>query len=177
MALTCGMSLNTYAVTAGQSPGAMATLTVYNPNASAVVVTGAALTFRTLGQTQPNPSLAINPPSVPIGPGQTVSVPALGSINIGPFPIQMAMPANSSSYNSLGPVGTTLTGPSQLALPSQEQIIISALVQGSDGSQNVAADVGLTVSYYTPPPLHSQGGVLQFYRPKNFITGLTLGLL
>jgi len=176
MALTCGISINTTAVTADQSPGASATLTVYNPNASAVVVTGARLTYTPLGQTNPSPAASVATVLIPTGPGQTVSVPALGSITFGPFPVQAHSPSNSSSYNVASPSGG-YGGPIQGALPSQEQLIIGAVVEASDGSSNVAAPAGLTVSYYTPPPLGSQGGFLNFADGDNFLNGLLLGVL
>ena len=163
MALTCNMSLNYASYSAGQTPPPMATLQVYNPNAVAVVVTGVEMTFvDSLGQTQ---RPCINPPLVPIGTGQTVSVPPLSSLNFGPFPLAFGTAAAASSFDMVPPgAQPPLTQGSQ---KPQQQFFVGARVYGSDGSVNESGRAGILVSYTVSPPLGYQGGFAQFANPNN----------
>lgn len=177
MSLQCQMSLNVATYTAGQSPAPQATLQVYNPNASAVVVTGIALTFAD-AVTGATINAAVNAPMPAMGPGATVVVPTLASITFGPFPIVVGNVGNGSLFLAL-PTGTSLRSPAniQLAQPIQFQLLVGAIVQGSDGSSNTAGVAPLMVAYSTPPPIGFQGGSLQLYAVNNCVTGLVTGVL
>lgn len=173
MALSCQVSLNYSAYSAGQTPPPMATLLVFNPGAAAVVVTGVQMTGRVLNDPLVN-RLAMSPSVVPIGPGMTVSVPPGSSINIGPFPIVVASAANVNSYQAVNQTGNLQPINPQGTQPAQYTLLIGADVSGSDGSQNVAGVAALLVSYSSAPPQAFQGGYLQFASPNNFI-GCTPG--
>lgn len=173
MALICNVTLNVASYSAGQTPPPMATLTVYNPGAVAVVVTGVQLNVRPILETLPGRT-SMSPSVVPIGPGQTTSVPALSSITIGPFPIVIATAANGNTYQTMGPTGSVTPVNAQGSQPLQVTFMIGADVSGSDGSLNTAGQAGLLVSGSSQPPLGFQGGFLQFASPNNFI-GCTPG--
>ena len=177
MALVCAMSLNTGVYSAGQTPPPQATLTVYNPNAVAVSVTGVQVTARAFGDTPIN-HVPMAPVLPAIGPGMTTSVPPLGTITVGPFPIVVGSAANANSFQvvnqtaNLNPIN-----PQGPALVPQTIVMVGAAVNGSDGSVNVASEAGLTVSYSNSPPLGYQGGFLNYAGPNNFVTGLCFGVL
>jgi hypothetical protein len=181
MALQCQVSLNVSSMSAGMTPPPQATITVYNPNAVAVVVTGAALrVIENTGLPMPAIGAAISyvgaPPSLmPIGPGQTVLVPALGSITIGPFPVAVNSAANANQFQMVNQTGNNNPlNPQGSSIPIAT-LLVGATVQGSDGSTNEAQQAGLIVSYQSQPPLGSAGGFLQFSVPMNFMTGLLTG--
>lgn len=174
MALQCNITLNVSNYSAGQTPPPMATLTVYNPGAVAVVVTGVQLNVKPLLESGPPNRVAMAPSVVPIGPGMTTSVPPLSSINIGPFPIVVASAAAGNTYQQMGPTGSVTPVNAQGSQPLQSTLMIGADVSGSDGSANIAGQAGLLVSYANPPPPAFQGGYLQFASPNNFI-GTTPG--
>lgn len=163
MALQCQMAINSPSYSAGQTPPPAATLTIFNPNAVAVVVTGVELAFTDkLGQTvRP----VIQPSVVPIGPGQPTSVPALGTVTLGPFPMTFGSAAASSSFAMVPPGAQPANV--QGSQPPQVEINIGALVYASDGSVNVAGRARVLVSYTVSPPLGYQGGVAQFGGPNN----------
>lgn len=177
MALSCGVTLNYGSYSAGQSPPPTATITVYNPNAVAVVVTSCTLTTQVQGQTAFINATSSNQGMPATGPGQLVTVPALGSIN---FTAQVVVDsaANANAWQSVAPTSAAQTGPlagqlnltnPQLALPASTVIAVGAVVTGSDGSTNVAGTAPLIVSYYPAPPLGYQGGFAQFSSPNNAV--------
>lgn len=175
MALNCSISLNTNAYAAGQNPPPQATLTVYNPNAVAVVVSSVQVTANQLGNT--SLTLPIAPITVATGPGITTTVPALGSINLGPFPIVLASAAYAGSANPafFSPPGTSNPTNPQGSQPPSYVAQIGALVYGSDGSVNQASYAGVTVSQMFNAPLGTAGGFLNFAGPQNaanFLMGL-----
>lgn len=159
------MSVNAPSVTAGQTPPAMATLTVYNPNAVAVSVLGVDLVFTDPSGNPIRPS--INTGVMPIGVGLTTSAPPLGLITIGPFPLVFNTVANNNPFFDL-PAGSSPTNP-QGALPPVVQINVGARVTASDGSINVAGVAGILVSPTSQPPVGFQGGVAQFQAPNNAV--------
>lgn len=176
MALQCNMSLNVNTCVAGASPAPMATLTVYNPNASAVAVTAIQMVFFN-GKTGAPLNGAVAQTMPAYGPGQVVVAPARSSITFGPMPIAIGL---ISGMNPFPPGGfTTGSVPfnAQAGQPPQASVLIGALVYGSDGSANDAGRVGLFVSYSPAPPQAFQGGYLQFSAPNNFMTGLSFGVL
>jgi len=173
MALVCNMTLNTASVTAGQN-AAQATLSVYNPNASAVVVTGASVFTTTLAGQYTN---STNQSVVPLGPGMTTVVPALGLITFGPFPVAASSAANVNSYAAVNQVGNLFAINPQPSQRPQQVLMVGALVYGSDGSVNVAGQAPLLVSYTSAPPLNYQGGPMMFSAPNNLALGLTSGVL
>jgi len=165
LALTCQLSLSYASMQAGQTPPPQLMLQVYNPNAAAVVVTGVEMYFTDpQGNVQRPP---VNVPVVPIGPGQSTTVPALSSVNIGPFPIAVGSVAAASSFQMVPPGAQP--GNPQGAMPAQSQLFIGARVSGSDGSVNDAGKAGLLVSYTIAPPLGYQGGFAQFNGPNNAV--------
>lgn len=175
MALVCAMSLNTQFCQAGASPAPMATLTVYNPNATSVAVTAIQISYF---DAQLRPINAAAAPQLPAAsPGQTVVVPTLSSITFGPMPVAVGSPASANSFWNASVSNTAATPNPQVALPPQTQVLIGGTVYGSDGSANTITPIGLTVSYTPAPPVLSQGGALQFASGNNLLTGLMMGVL
>lgn len=170
MALQCNMTVNYTAYQAGQTPPPMATLQVYNPNASAIAVTGIVLTyFDALG----NPIAApTNAPMPAMGPGQTVVAPALSSITFGPFPLVFGAAANMNSFQEMASADVTANTNNSAALPPQVLVRVGATVTASDGSLNTAGVAPINVSYTSAPPPAFQGGYLQFNSGKNLINGV-----
>ena len=175
MALQCNITLNYANYSAGQNPPPMATLSVYNPNAVAVTVTGMQLNARALGDTPGHTSMY--PGVMPIGPGMTVTAAALSSINIGPFPVVLATAANANSFQAVNQTGNLNPINPQGSQPPQVTIVIGADVQGSDGSFNVAGTAALVVSYQSQPPLGFQGGFLALGNGNNLANLRMLGIL
>ena len=173
MALQCNVTLSYASMTAGQTPAPMATLTVYNPNASAVLVTGANIYAQTLSGQR---ATCINAPLVPLIAGQS-TVSALSSLTFGPFPITIASLANSNTFQALIPTGGQTPLNPQPSQPSVVQFQVGALVYGSDGSVNTAGVAPLLVSFTPPPPMNWQGGPMQFSAPNNLALGLFSGVL
>lgn len=175
MALQCQLTTNYVAYQAGQTPPPMATLQVYNPNASAVAVTGINLQFFDVNGNTINP--ATNPPMPAMGPGQTVVVPALSSLTFGPFPLVFGSAANVNSFQQVDTVGSTQPVDRQISQPPQLVVKVGAIVTGSDGSLNTAGVAPIIISYTQPPPPSYQGGFLNFAAPNNLAGGLMLGIL
>lgn len=176
MSLQCQVTLNYSSYSVGQNAPPNATVTVYNPNASAVVVMGIAITSRVLNGSSVNQS-AMSQSLPPTGPGMTVLVPTLSSITFGPFPITVGSAANANSFQAVNQTGNLNPINPQVALPPQFTLLVGATVTGSDGSNNVAGVAPLLVSYCPPPPLGWQGGFLQFSAPNNLATGFLAGVL
>lgn len=172
MALQCNLTVSSGSVTAGQPT--QATLTVYNANASAVVVTGCSVFVTTqAGQY----TTAANLPSVPIGAGQTVSVPATSSVTFGPFPIVIGSAAAASAFAGINQGTNIFPLNPQPSQPAQQAFFVQALVYGSDGSVNVSGVAAVLVSYTLPPPMNYQGGPMQFFVPNNIALGFLSGVL
>ena len=166
------MSFNTAVSVAGASPLPQATLQVYNPNATAVAVTGIQLQmFNASGQPIPGGNL----PTPAMGPGQNVVAATLSSITFGPFPLAVGSAAAASGFGSV-PI-PALTGNTELAQPPQVQVLLGGVVYGSDGSINIIVPAGVTISYTSTPALLSQGGVINFTQGSNLLTGLVMGVL
>jgi hypothetical protein len=175
MPLTCSVSLNSNVYSAGQNPAPQATLTVYNPGASPVTVTSVQMTCQIAGTGQV--SNVCLPGVPPIGPGMAVTVPALSSINIGPWPIAVVSAANVNSFQAVNQVDDLTPINPQPSQPANALIQCFATVMGSDGSINVSSPGGFTLSYQSQPPLGYQGGFLNFAGPNNFALGLMTGVL
>jgi hypothetical protein len=173
MALQCQMTLSYASMTAGQTPAPQATLSVYNPNASAVLVTGANVYLQTLEGQRFTSS---NPPLVPLIPGNTV-VAALSTTTFGPFSITPPSAANSNTFQAIYPTGGQTPLNPQPTQPSQVTLQVGALVYGSDGSVNTAGVAPLLVSYTPPVPMNWQGGPMMFHAPNNLALGLATGVL
>lgn len=176
MALQCNITLNRTVMDAGASPAPNATLTVYNPNASAVAVTSIQMTyFNGVTGLPINSAAAALTPAY--GPGQVVVVPALSSITFGPMPVAVGSAASMNSFSGNGFSSGTVPFDTQAGHPPQTSILIGATVYASDGSANEAGRAGLFVSYSPPPPQAFQGGYLQFSAPNNFVSGIAFGAL
>lgn len=177
MPLTAAVVLNTHAMTAGQNPPPYASLLVANAGATALVVTNVQMRFRTLNDAAINHATGYVP-QAPIAPGQTVVVPAGGSITMGPMAITPGSPAGGQNYQTVN-ASTNAGAPAnpQGAMPLQFILIVDALVYASDGTIATAAPDGVTVTYTNQPALGSSGGFLQFAQPTNFLTGLLFGVL
>jgi hypothetical protein len=175
MALQCNMTLNTAVAVVGQTPAPQATLTVYNPGAVTVTVTGINLYVAALADGRLNtPTM---PSVVPTGPGMATSVPSLGSITIGPFPIVVNSAGNANPAQMI-PIAGAATGYSpQASQYMQFTVLVGATVYGSDGSSNTAGVAPLLVSYSPAPPPGFQGGYLNLEAPNNFLFPLMLGVL
>lgn len=176
MALQANVTMNYSSYTAGQNPPPMATVTVFNPNASAVVVQSINMTAHPLLNANVN-NLAMSPSVPPTGPGMTTSVPALGSITIGPFPIVVASAANVNSFQMVNQTGNIFPVNPQGSQPPQTVVMVGAQVFGSDGSVNTAGEASVLVSYAINPPLGTQGGFMQFADGDNLALGLVSGVL
>ena len=148
MALTCSLSLSAASCQAGQTPPVRATLNVTNPNAVPVAVLGGRVSFNIVGLPQTRPPY--QEVLLPIGPGQTVVVPASGSITIGPFPIQFAMPV-TNYFLSVNVPGTTSNTNAQPSQPTSYNVSVGCQVQASDGSTNAATPASITVNYMGSP--------------------------
>jgi hypothetical protein len=151
----------------------VASLLVYNPNASAVVVTGAMVHYRVQGATLPTSSTAAQGNVIALGAGQVVSVPSASSISF-PFGVAVGSAAAGSSFQSMGNSAGPASINDQPSQPLQFVLFVGCTVYGSDGSVNEAGEAPLLVSYYPPPPPAFQGGYYQFASPNNFI-GFTPG--
>lgn len=169
MALQANVTLNYTAYTAGQNPPPMATVTVFNPNAVAVSVTSIQMDARPFLDPNVN-ALAMSPSVPPTGPGMTTSVPALSTITIGPFPIVLGSASNVNSYQMVNQTGNLNPVNPQGSQPPQQQVMVGAIVYGSDGSSNVAGKAGMTMSYTSTPPVSYQGGFLNLAGPNNLAT-------
>lgn len=164
MSLQCALSLNRLATAIGQTPAPMVALQVYNPNASAVVVTGVQISFwDTVGNRLAAPPVV--PPVVPVGPGVPTSVPTLSSITMGPFPVVPFGAANGNAYLQVPP--SSQPPNMQPSQPLVLNLVIGATVYASDGSTNEASRVQLRVAPQSKPPLGYQGGRAQFGRAVN----------
>lgn len=176
MALQCQLSLNYTSYTAGQNPPPMLTLTVYNPNASAVNVTGMEIYAHAWFDVRSN-HMAFLPGLPPLGPGMTTLVPATSTITIGPMPMVFGTAANVNSFAAVNQAGNLNPINPQGSQPAQVTARIKATVYGSDGSVNIAGDVGLLISYSSAPPLAYQGGFFNFSAPNNFVAMSLMGVL
>lgn len=159
MSLQCALNLSTLAYAVGQTPAPMLALKVYNPNASAVVVTGVQISFwDTVGNRLVSPP--VTPPMVPTGPGVPTVVPSLDSITMGPFPVVVQSAANG---NASLMVPTSSQPPNmQVSQPLVFNLVIGATVLASDGSTNEASRVQLRVAPQSTPPMGYQGGAANF---------------
>ena len=172
MALQCNLTVSSGSVTAGQPT--QATLRVYNPNASAIVVTGCSVFLTTqAGQY----TTAANVPSVAIGPGTTTSVPALSSITFGPFAIAVGSAAAASAFAAVFQGTNPNPANPQPSQKPQAAYFVQALVYGSDGSINTSGVASVLVSYTLPPPMNFQGGPLMLSAPNNLALAVTTGVL
>jgi hypothetical protein len=156
VSVNVSVNVSSYAYQAGQNPPPTVTLVVANPNATAVMVTGVQIVPTIVGQT--GQALSIAPILPALGPGQNVTVPALGSLNLGPFPIVFASAANVNQFQMVNQVGNLNPVNPQLAELATYSISIGAIVSVSDGSNNTAVPAVLTVSPPSQPPLGTQGG-------------------
>lgn len=159
MALQAQLAISTPSYTAGQTPVPTLMLTVYNPNAAAVTVTGVELNYTDqLGNQMPRPPVITSVP--PMGVGQVVVAPALSTITIGPWAIAAGSAAAASSYDMVPQ--SSQPALVQGAIPPQTQLWIGATVYGSDGSVNVCGKTRMLLSYTVNPPRAFQGGFAQF---------------
>lgn len=170
MSLQANITLNVLSVPAGQPAQAM--LQVYNPNAVTVVVTGVNVAFRALGDALPGHT-SVLPVLVPIGQGQTTSIPALSSVTF-PFTVVVPSAAVSNSFQAVNQTGNLNPINPQGTQPSPFTIVVSADVFGSDGSSNAAGTAALIVGPAIPPPTGFQGGFLNQSAPNNFVTFLAV---
>lgn len=177
MALSCQVLLNVASYSAGQTPPPQATVLVFNPNASPVVVTSIQMTARVLYSSSSLSRLAMSPSVPPIGPGMTTMAAALSSINIGPFPISVGSAANANPFQAVNQTGNLNPINPQGSQPMQYTLMIGADVYGSDGSYNSAGEVALLVSYTSAPPLAYQGGFLQLAGPNNLVSAWFAGVI
>ena len=167
MALTCQITTDKLQTSAGQNPPPMATLQVYNPNASSVSVTGIVIQyFDVNGVQMTTMPVGISTPAM--GPGQTVTATTLASIYFGPFPIVLGSAASANTSLASPPASPANQPlPRSLAHPAQQFFWVGALVYASDGSVNVAGRAGVLMSFTSLPPLYTQGGVAQFNGVNN----------
>ena len=157
---------------AGRSPPAQASIIVYNPTASAVVVTAGAVYASMLGAAgSAVAGLAMSPAVLPLGPGMPTTVPALGSITIGPVAVVVPSTAAGNSFQNVGPA--TYDGDNQGAADyspggqGQFTVMVGATLYGSDGSLNVSGTAPYLVDVPVVPPQGFQGGYANFNAPNN----------
>lgn len=164
MALNCSISLDRNAYAAGQQP-LKCYLTVYNPNASALVLTAAVLRVEDWNNARNR--LPANVPQMPYDDGVSTLIPALGTVVFGPFNITVALPANVNAF--IDPPPATFENPRnpQLSLPPSLTCRVGCVVYASDRSANEAAPAGFLLSYGNPPPSTYQGGFAVFSEPNN----------
>lgn len=159
MTIRCGFNQSTNSFQAGQTPPPWVQLVVANDAAVAVSVTGVELYVQDLNGA-PLRAWAGNLPTVPIGFGQTVSVPAASSITIGPFAFTAPVGGTANQYQAVVP--QALPSNPQVALPQSQAFFLRARVYASDGSITEAVPAQFFVSYANPPPAVFQGGYVQF---------------
>lgn len=155
MALVCTVVLSATSYSAGHTPAPKCSILVHNNGASAVVVTGVALTKRIMGCDTPGNPVPMGSALPPYGPGAPVSVPAGGTRTVGPFSI------------TVGSAAAAIGGNSQPSQPADFILIIGATVFGSDRSRNIAGEAGMLVSYSIRPRVGTQGGQYIFSLPSN----------
>lgn len=176
MALVCNVTLNSASMTAGQTPPPMATLTVYNPNAVPVLVTGVQMQAQALGDVVAG-HVPLGPSVVPIGPGMSIQLAALSSITIGPFPVTIPSVGASNQFQSVNQTGNLNPINPQGSQPPQATFMIGATVYGSDGSVNIAGAAPILVDVAVRSPLGLQGGFAVFTNPANAANLIPLGVL
>ncbi len=155
MALICSVALSTTAYAAGSTPPPSASIVVTNTGSGAVVVTGVQLSGRVLGSSTPGRPVVMGNALPPYGPGAPVVVAAGGVGRVGPFAVTAGMAANANGG---------VKQPTQVPIYT---LMVGAVVFGSDGSRNVAAEAGLTVSWPIRPQVGTQGAALNFSQPGN----------
>jgi hypothetical protein len=174
MALQCALNFVSSTYTAGATPPPQLSMTLFNPNAFAVLVLGVRIYTK-----DPSGALSQSPygeVSWPVGPGSNVTVPALGTLLMGPVAFTVGSAANANGAQYVSQVAGQATLP-QSAEPPQRTVLAAATVAASDGSLNEATPAALVVSYTSQPPALSQGGSLTYFNQTNFLTGLALGVL
>lgn len=139
-------------------------LTVYNPTAGTVVVTGVQFFFQRLDRIHPTPSAAAM--VAPVGLGATVAVPTLGTITIGPTYLAVG---SAAAY-------TTATNP-QPSQPQTYVLMVGAYVRASDGSVNIALPVAVQVTPWEAPSATYQDGDLNWSYGQNMLFNVVLGVL
>lgn len=175
MALNCSVGLNVTAYQAGASTMPMAIITVYNPNATSVAVTGIQMSAVVYGHRSQRLPMGQSVP--PTGPGQNTLVAAGGTVTIGPFPLSIgsaAYPSSNAPAIQEPTFATYPINPQPTATPSYV-VVVGATVFGSDLSSNTASTAGFTLSSSFPPAFGSQGGAFDFsvsQNSANLFTGL-----
>lgn len=166
MALQCNVTLNYSSYSAGATPPPMATVTVYNPNAVAVMVQSIQMQFTDIaGRLVQLPVGASVPP---IGPGMNLPIAALSSTTFGPFPLMVSSAAvTQGTLQSVDQTSNLNPRNPQASQPAPFTLFVGASVYGSDASVNTAGFAALTVSPTIGPPPFTYGGVLQFNLASN----------
>ncbi len=155
MALVCSVVLSATSYSAGHTPPPTARVVCYNNGASAVVVTGVALSKRVHGSDTLGGPVPMGNALPPYGPGAPVSVSAGGTQTVGPFAV------------TVGSAASAIGGNSQPSQPADCILVIGATVFGSDGSRVEAGEAGMLVSYSIRPRVGTQGGQFIFSQPSN----------
>ena len=167
MAVNAQLSVNSPYYTAGQNPPPQCTLTIYNPNSTALFVVGVDVYATTGGTTQRN--MAFLPVVPAIGIGSNVTVSPASYLTIGPFPIVVGSGANVNSYQALNQAGSVDPINRQPSQPANVQVNLGCTVYMSDGSVNEAGGATVFATYATQPPLGFQGGFANFAGPNNSV--------
>lgn len=155
MTVSCAIVLSSSSYQAGQTPPPTATLVCQNNTNAAQVVIGVQVTGRVFGSSTPGNPAPMGTPMPPYGPGAPVTVPALGSASIGPFPL------------AVGSAAATVGGNSQPSQVANYILMVGANVLTADQQNSVAAEMGMTVGPTTRPLPNAQGGYLLFSQPSN----------
>jgi hypothetical protein len=172
MAITAQVNLSFTSYPAGFTPPPLATLTVANTGAAAVAIVGTKFYATIVGASAPS-FTSIATPVLPTGPGQNLTVPAAGSLSLGPFPIVMPSAANNNPAASIPPSAAPQNP--QISQPIPFSVTIGCDVLTSDGTTTTAQGAFLLVSGTSQPPQGNYGGFLQFYIANNFINGIVTG--
>jgi hypothetical protein len=172
MAITAQVNLSFTSYPAGFNPPPLATLTVANSGAAAVAIIGTKFSATVAGASAPS-FTSIATPVLPTGPGQNLTVPASGSLSLGPFPIVLPSAANNNPNASIPPAAAPQNPqPSQ---PIPFSVTIGCDVLTSDGAVTSAGTAFLILTGTSTPPQGNYGGFLQFYIANNFINGVVTG--
>lgn len=169
MALIASVTLDRLSYSGGDTP-LKCTLTVYNPNASAIVVTAAVL--RVEDWNNPRNRIPCNIPLIPYSAGQSSLIPALGTLSFGPFNIAAVQPGSMNAY--IDPPPTNMLGlgfgnavQPDNAFPGSVQCRVGCVVYASDRSATEASPAGFLLNYTNPPPPTYQGGWATFSNGNN----------
>ncbi len=157
MPLNCQFTIDPTAITDGQQvPIVTIALTVSNPGATAVAVTGVDVHFSDRSVNQVRPGLA--PLALPMGQNQSNIIQAGATVMFGPFPIAIWSSGKLNVSAMIRPDSSPLSTSGSPQYP----VLVGGIVYGSDGTANVASPSRLLISLSSAPARAYVGGNADF---------------